>query len=57
MKGNIVTETAKEIKFQGILVELETRKCFQTQPVTGYLRPTPVFTQSSDLLGLTKFSI
>ena len=33
----------KEIKFEGIWGELEAKTCFQRQPVTKYLRLTPVY--------------
>ena len=38
MKGLRVIKIVKEIKFEGVLVELEATKCFQRQPFTKYLR-------------------
>ena len=44
MEGLRVTkEIAKEIKFEGVLDELEAKKFLQRQPFTKYLRLTLVF--------------
>ena len=37
MKGLRVTKTTKEIKFDGVWSELESRKGFQRQSFTKYL--------------------
>ena len=43
MKGIRVTKIVKEIKFEGVLGELESKTAFQRQSVTKYLRLTLVF--------------
>ena len=40
MKGLRVTKIVKEIKFEGIWDNLESKKCFQSQSFTKYLRLT-----------------
>ena len=42
MKGLRVTKIVKEIRFEGVWVELEAKKRFQRQPFTKYLRLTLV---------------
>ena len=43
MKGLRVTKIVKEIKFEGVWGELESRRGFQTQSVSRYLGLTLVF--------------
>ena len=43
MKGIRVTKIVKEIKFEGVWGELESKTGFQRQSVTKYLRLTLVF--------------
>ena len=43
MKGLRVTKIVKEIKFQGVWGELGSKKCFQRQQLTKYLRLTLFF--------------
>ena len=42
MKGLRVTNISKEIKFEGVWEELESKKCFQRQKITKYSRLTHV---------------
>ena len=42
MKGLRVTKIVKEIKFEGVWDELESKNGFQRQSVTKYLRLTLV---------------
>ena len=44
MKGLSVTKFGKEIKFEGVWRELESKTGFQRQSVTECLRLTLVFT-------------
>ena len=43
MKGVRVTKIVKEIKFEGVWGELESKKSFQRRSFTKYLRLTLVF--------------
>ena len=43
MKDLRVTKIVKEIKFEGVWGDLESKKCFQRQSFTKYLRVTLVF--------------
>ena len=44
LKSLTIREIVKEIKFEGIWGDLESRTYFQRQSVTKYLRLTLVFT-------------
>ena len=46
-KGVRVTKIVKEIKFEGVWDELGSKKLFQRQSVTKYLRLTLVFMKNS----------
>ena len=47
MKGFRVTKMVKEIKFEGVWGRVRSKKCFQRQPFTIYLRLTLVFMWNS----------
>ena len=49
MKGLRVTKIVKEIKFEGVLGELEAKKLFLIQSFTNYLRLSLVFMWNSAL--------
>ena len=49
MKGLRVTKIVKEIKFEGVLGELEAKKLFLIQSFTNYVRLTLVFMWNSAL--------
>ena len=55
MKGLRFTKIVKEIKFEGIWGELESRNGFHLQSFTKYLRPTLVFMGNSALREKFKF--
>ena len=48
MKSLIVTKIVKEINFEEVWDELESKKDFQRQSVTKYLRLTPFFKCNSE---------
>ena len=47
MKALRVTKNVKEIMFEGVWGELESKKCFQRQQITKYLRLTLVLMSNS----------
>ena len=47
VKGLRDTKNVKEIKFEGVWGELKSKKCYQIQKITRYLRLTLVFMRNS----------
>ena len=47
MEGLTVAKNVKEIKYEGVWGELESKKGFQNQYLTKYLRLTLVFMSNS----------
>ena len=56
MKGFRVTKIVKEVMFEGVWGEVESKKCFQRQSFKEYLRLTQILLFKNFFLVLTKFS-